>query len=154
MPALLLPVEHFEQRRDGECLAACAAMVLAYMNFPFTYERLVALLRIQEGVGTGAFNVHELERLGLTVIYKRGTLDELREHLTNNRPCIAFVNTGELPYWNEATGHAVVVIGLDNQYVHVNDPAFPNAPIQASHGDFGLAWLERDEYYAALSRRT
>ncbi len=37
--------------------------------------------------------------------------------------------------------------------VYLNDPARPNAPIEVSHGDFDLAWLEQDEFYAALMRR-
>ena len=55
--------------------------------------------------------------------------------------------------WNESTLHAVVVVGMDDQHVYLNDPGFPEAPVKVSHGDFGLAWLERDEFYAALMKR-
>lgn len=40
---------------------------------------------------------------------------------------------------------------MDAQSVYLNDPAFANAPIQVSQGDFQLAWLEHDEFYAVLS---
>ncbi len=63
------------------------------------------------------------------------------------------MKTRELPYWDEATNHAVLVVGLDKAPVDVNDPQFSNAPIKVSRGDFDLAWLEWDELYAVLMRR-
>lgn len=152
MPDLLLSVPHREQDDTADCLAACAAMVLDYMNIPVTYDRLLKLLKVQ-WFGTFGANLHALEQLGVQVVYKRGTLAELREHLVNNRPPIALVETGELPYWKQATLHAVVVVGMDYRHLYLNDPAFPEFPIKVSHGDFGLAWLERDELYAALTKR-
>ncbi len=128
-------------------------MALAYIAKPIAYDRLVQLLDITE-LGTPAFKIKELEQLGVAVLYKQGTLAELQTHLENNRPCIAFVKTQELPYWDEETGHALLVVGLDDASVYVNDPAFPNAPIQISRGDFDLAWLEFDELYAVLTRRS
>lgn len=63
---------------------------------------------------------------------------------------VAFIKTGEPPYWNADSDHAVVVVGIDDMYIYLNDPDFARAPMQVSHGDFGLAWLERDEFYAVL----
>jgi len=148
-----LPIRHFRQHRDGECLAACAKMAMDYIGISVSYERLLKLLHIKP-FGALFSMLRELEQLGVIVVYKQGTFDELYTHLTSNRPCIAIVQTGELPYWNTATDHAVVVVGLDEEAVYLNDPAFDNAPIQVSHGDFGLAWFERDEYYATLMRRS
>lgn len=153
MAGILLPVTHREQAETADCLAACAAMVLDYMGMPVAYGRLLKLLRVQ-WFGAFAFNIRALAELGVDVIYKRGTLAELREHLANNRPPIALVAAGELPYWNQSTLHAVLVVGMDERHVYLNDPGFPEAPVKISHGDFGLAWLERDELYAALMRRS
>ncbi len=86
-------------------------MALAYIAKPIAYDRLVQLLDITE-LGTPAFKIKELEQLGVAVLYKQGTLAELQTHLENNRPCIAFVKTQELPYWDEETGHALLVVGL------------------------------------------
>ncbi len=152
MTFVLLRVKHIQQRVRGECVAACSAMALDYIGLSASYDRLLKLLRIQPA-GTASFNIRELEKLGVTVVYKQGTLEEIYDHLTEDRPCIAFVDTGELPYWDEATSHAVVVVGLDSEDVYLNDPAYPNAPMLVSRGDFGLAWLERDEIYAAFKRR-
>ena len=45
--------------------------------------------------GTPSSFVRKLEKLGITVIYKQGSFDELYEHLLQDRPCIAF-----LKLWN------------------------------------------------------
>ena len=76
MIPVTLPVAHIRQRVEGECLVACAAMVLDYLSVPVAYGQLLKLLRINE-----------------------------------------------------------------------------TAPIAVSLGDFDLAWLERDEYYATFLRR-
>jgi ABC-type bacteriocin/lantibiotic exporter with double-glycine peptidase domain len=153
MTLVVLPVPHIQQQQESDCVAACAAMALDYLGVSVAYSRLLKLLRVKD-IGTAAPNIRELEKLGVVVIYKQGTLEELHDHLINDRPCIAFVKTVELPYWEGvARDHAVVVVGLDEQHVYLNDPAFPNAPMRVSLGDFDLAWLGRDEFYAALKRR-
>ena len=61
-----------------------------------------------------------------------------------------FVDTGQLPYWDESANHALVVVGLDEDYVYVHDPEFPNAPLQVSldtpeaHADYNdwFFWSE------------
>jgi hypothetical protein len=128
-------------------------MILLYLGLTPNYEHLLKVLRIRPEVGTPAYNVRELERLGVRVVYKQGTLVELAEHLANNHPCLTPVQTGELSYWSAQTKHAVVVRGLDDDYVYVNDPAFSIAPVLVPRGDFDLAWLAQDEYYAVITRQ-
>lgn len=152
MNSIILPVDHIRQGPENDCVAVCAAMVLKYLGLSVAYDKLLRLLKAN-WFGISSFRVRELEKLGITVIYKQGDLIELYEHLSNGRPCIAFVRTSELPYWSQATDHAVVVAGLDNTFVYLNDPNFDNYPIRVSHGDFDLAWIERDEYYATFIRR-
>ena len=122
------------------------------MGMEIPYERVMRILQTSE-FGTVVSKIRALEQLGVLIIYKQGTLAELREHLLNNHPPIAFVATRELPYWNSNEKHAVVVVGIDDNYVYLNDPAFPTPAIPVSHGDFDLAWLEWDELYAVLMRR-
>ena len=153
MPPVHLTVPHIQQQWPGECLAACAEMILTYLAIPVRHKRLLKLLRVKSGVGAPAANIRHLEQLNLEVIYQQGSFDELYDHLRQGRPCIAFIKTGELSYWDEAVNHAVVVVGLDDQFIYVNDPAFPDAPIQVERGEFDLAWLEWDEFYAAFIRR-
>jgi ABC-type bacteriocin/lantibiotic exporter with double-glycine peptidase domain len=138
------------QREQGECLAACAAMLLRYIGLSVNYDQLLKLLRVKTNVGAPASNIRYLEALGVTVVYKQGNWAELQDQLMNNHPCMTPVQTGELSYWAEQSDHAVVVVGLDEEFIYLNDPAFPNAPIQLSRGEFDLAWLERDEAYAVV----
>ena len=153
MPALLLPVPHIRQRQRGECLAACAQMVLTYMGRSVAYGRLLRLLRIKSELGTLASNVRRLEALKVEVIFQPGDFDQLQDHLQQNQPCIAFIHTRELSYWTDDVDHAVVVVGLDEQHIYVNDPAFPSGPLTVDRGEFDLAWLEWDEKYAVLTSR-
>jgi len=153
VPKYLLAVTHFIQAQRADCVATCAKMALDYIGQPVNYDRLLHLLRIDPEYGTPARNILRLSELGVDVLYNRGTLDDVRGHLMADRPCIAFVNTGELPYWKEATGHAVVVIGIDDEVIYLNDPAFAAAPQTVSQDDFWLAWMEMEEYYAVIQKR-
>jgi hypothetical protein len=47
MNPLSLPVPHRRQRDTGDCLAACAAMILAYLENPIAYDQLLKLLQIE-----------------------------------------------------------------------------------------------------------
>ena len=154
MPPLsfvLLPVAHIQQHNDSDCLAACVDMVLKYLDSPMKYQRLLRTLGTNEQVGTPFPNIQRLEKLGITVVFRQGSLAQLYKFLQNGWPVIVPVKTRELPHWEENTDHAVVVVGMDDNTVYLNDPAFARAPIPVSHGDFDLAWLARDEYYAVLA---
>lgn len=149
----MLAVPHVQQRRTGECLAACAWMICSYLQIPVDYQRLVRLLEIRDEVGVSFSKIHNLEKLRLTVVYqKNGTLAQLYNLLAAGWPIIISVQTKELPYWNGvASLHAVVLVGMDAEYVYLNDPEWPDAPIQVSIGDFDLAWLARGERLALLA---
>ncbi len=146
----LLPVSHRKQSQKADCLAACAAMVLNYIGRPCSYQRLLDLLSITP-IGAPSSNILRLAQLGVSVVHDAGSLEELESQIAQGRPCIVFLDTGELPYWSEATFHAVVVVGMDNDYVYINDPAFDHAPQSVTWGDFDLAWIARGYYYATIS---
>jgi ABC-type bacteriocin/lantibiotic exporter with double-glycine peptidase domain len=148
---MILPVPHLHQPERGGCLAACAAMVLTYMRIRANYHQLLKLLQVQKPYGTPFPKIRRLEQLKVTVLFGQSNLANLPTFLSNDQPIIVPVQTSELPYWTEHTDHAVVVVGIDPQFIYLNDPAFSNAPIQVPLGDFDLAWLARDEYYAVLS---
>jgi ABC-type bacteriocin/lantibiotic exporter with double-glycine peptidase domain len=150
MTPIHLAVPHIQQQLPGECLAACAEMVLTHLAMPVAYEKLLNLLQVRSGFGTPAGNIRYLEQLKLEIIYRQGDFDDLADHLKQGQPCIAFIKTSELPYWDEAVDHAVVIVGLDDQFIYLNDPAFPTAPIQVERGEFDLAWLNWGEKYAVL----
>lgn len=143
---IILPVPHFYRPERGECLAASVAMVLAHYKININYTRILKVLAVQKTLGTPFPNIRKLTELGITVFYQRGSIYELYAHLQNGNPVIIPVKTQELPYWDENTDHAVVLVGMNSQMVYLNDPVFENPTIPVTQGDFDLAWLERDEY--------
>lgn len=67
--------------------------------------------------------------MGLHVsIGEWGGVEALEKHLNTGLPVLVNVNTKELTYWNGEASHVVAVIGLENDIVIVNDPAFDDAP--------------------------
>ena len=147
----LLPIPHRTQRHSSDCLVACAAMVLDFLSQPVAYEKLREILGIIPGLGAPASNVQNLSRVGISVTYATGDLNNLQEHLNQGLPCIAFVHTIQLSYWEENVRHAVVVAGMDDSFVYLHDPFFPEAPQRVSHLEFQLAWDEMDNMFAVLS---
>jgi len=137
------------QTQPADCLAACAAMILDFLGQSLSYKKLLALLNIGP-YGTPRRNILQLTTAGLRVDYGEATPDILAAYLESGRPVIAFVDTGELPYWAESTNHAVVVVGLDDETVLVHDPAF-DSPQTVPREDFELAWLECDNVCALIT---
>ena len=135
-----LPVPHRRQEQSSDCLAACVAMVLGHAGRSVDYAHLLDVLCIGP-LGTLRRNVLNLTRWGLDVTYREATLPIVAEYLQAGFPVIAFVDTAELAYWQTAANHAVVVVGIDAEYVVVDDPAFASAPHFVPHDEFESAWL-------------
>lgn len=149
MPRTLLPVSHLLQRTEADCLPVCVQMVLAYLGRPVPYERLVELLGTR-WFGTPARNIERLEQLDIAVTVVDLSLSAIHPYLDNGLPIIAFVSTADLPYWPEDTDHAVVIVGLDDEAVYVNDPFFPHSPQSVPRPAFELAQLRFDHRCAVL----
>ncbi|MBI4670212.1 MAG: hypothetical protein HY741_00910 [Chloroflexi bacterium] len=147
----LLPVSHHEQLQQSDCLAACAAMVLDYLGFPAEYDTLLSRLQVGE-YGALIGNLRFLEKFGVKVLIARGEIETLRSCLARALPPIAFVDTNELSYWNAASYHAVVVIGIEGNRIFINDPAFADAPKKISVDEFMLAWIGLEQFYALIER--
>ena len=150
VPKILLSVPHLLQRSDGDCLAACVAMVLAYLDRVMDYAALLSLLKIRPH-GAPAGNIRLLASLNLNVVYSKTDMVGLEAMLQQGHPVIVFVRTGELPYWTYSTDHALLVVGYDESQLYVNDPYYSEAPIAVPRGDFELAWLEHDYRYALIT---
>jgi len=126
-------------------------MVLAYLGRHLEQEKLASILGTTE-LGTMSSNISRLTTLGLTVEYEEGSIIKLHRHLSQGIPCIVFLWTGNLSYWQVDTPHAVVVVGMTEDTVLVNDPAFDDAPIRVPVDEFFLAWCEFEFKYAVLMR--
>lgn len=147
---ILLPVTHQKQRQPADCLATCAAMALAYLRVPIEYTRLLRILEVNEA-GSFFGKLQNLRILRLSVLIEQGDIATLLRHLEQGLPPLIYVRTGELKsYWSVDTFHVVVLIGMDEQYVYLNDPYFDIAPQQITIEEFILAWLEQDYLYAVI----
>jgi predicted double-glycine peptidase len=126
-------------------------MALGYLGRATDYAQLIQLLKIKS-FGAPAGNIRLLTTLGVTPIYSQTDMPGLETLLQQQQPVIVFVRTGDLPHWTYNTDHALVVVGYDENNVYVNDPDRQNAPIAVPRNNFELAWLERDYYYASITR--
>lgn len=144
-----LAISHYRQRRQADCLAACAAMVLDFLHSSIEYEQSLRLLGIRY-FGAAFSNLRNLGSLGVAVTIDKGSVDSLKRYLASGSPVIVALNTSPLPYWEDDTAHAVVVVGLEQNTVLINDPAFEQAPQIVPLNAFLLGWLEQDYRYAVL----
>ena len=76
----LLPISHRRQQQQADCLAACAAMVLDYLQVPISYDRLLRLLNIRAH-GAAFANLRNLANLGVAVVVAEGDLEHLQKLL-------------------------------------------------------------------------
>ncbi len=149
MPKNLLQVPHFKQNHLGSCLPAAVRMILEYLGHTFRESEIAERLGTKS-FGTPAPNLSRLEKLGFSIFYGSGTLANIRSHIQNGVPCLTFVQTGDFPYWDENTAHVVVVVGIDEEQIYVNDPAFENAPQTIPIDYFLLAWSEFDHRFGVI----
>ena len=149
----ILSVPYIRQLADGYCLPACAQMVLAYSGIKKDQVKLAKQLKMIPRAGTPGSRIRLLASRRLEVIYGSGEVADLRTALSQGVPPIAMVDTGQLPYWEVATAHAVVLLAIDEKTVLLNDPDKGQAPIRVTLGDFELAWYEMDNRYALLKKK-
>ncbi len=146
-----LPIPHCKQSYPGACLPACARMVLGGLGDDIAEARLARVMG-SYWFGTPASHVLRLSSLGYLVTYERTTFAQLCVYLARQVPCIVFLRTGGLPYWDEDVPHAVVVVGIEETMVHIHDPIFNTGPTAVDAMAFLLAWAEMDYYCATVEQ--
>ena len=144
-----LDVPHIRQSDAGWCLPACVSMVAAYWQQPLLQEDVARWLGAT-GVGTPASRVQRLSKRGFDVVYRTGSLAALHLWIERGRPCILFVHTRDLSYWDVATPHAVVLAGFDGEDAVLFDPGIETAPVMVSTDELLLAWSHFDYTFAVL----
>lgn len=144
---LLSNFRHRRQRRESDCLVACAEMVLNYLGLQLNAARLHKLLRARPEY-TPFSHLRYLERLGLSVrLGKQGQVSLFETQLDLGLPVIAGVQTLDWPHWGEVvTEHAVVVVGIDREQglIYIHDPFFAEAPTEMALIDFEIGWEEKE----------
>ncbi len=122
LPAILLAAQAawldvpFLRQQENGCGAAVLAMVMQYWRKPANPARIFDELYSPQarGIHESAM-VRYLERNGFRAFAFRGEWQDLENHLAKGRPLI--VCLGGSPR------HYVVVAGIDDSTVSVNDPA-------------------------------
>lgn len=148
----LLDVPYLSQHEPGGCLVACAAMVLAYLEQPALQSDIARQIDAQPA-GVPASNIRRLAAWGLKVQYGQGSLNELSAALSMGNAPVIFLRTSELPYWQEDTPHAVVLIGIDTEAAFLLDPAYESeTPVSVTLGDFLVAWSHFDMVYVLITK--
>lgn len=125
-------------------------MLLAYVDIEVSYPHLLRLLNVQS-FGTPARNLYRLSQTGVEVVYREGSMSILEEAILAGRPCITLVRTEFLPYWTYSTDHAVVVVGIDDDHILLDDPAFAQHPMRVTRLEFELAWMEFNYRYCVIT---
>jgi ABC-type bacteriocin/lantibiotic exporter with double-glycine peptidase domain len=129
-------------------------MVLHYWGVEKEQEELAQLFGVEPEVGVPAGRISRLKVFDMNVIYDEGEWEVVDDCLTKSIPVIAAIQAGELSYWQgELFQHAVVVVGHDESYVWILDPATKTQPIVVPIDEFMLAWGEMDYRYAILQPR-
>jgi ABC-type bacteriocin/lantibiotic exporter with double-glycine peptidase domain len=150
---LLSNFRHRPQRHESDCLVTCAEMVLTYLGIQISYERLAKRLRAGPSF-TPFSHLRYLETLGLSLtLGEQGDLSIFEPNIEVGLPVVVGVQTLTWEHWQgEVTHHAVVVVGIDqaNEVIYLNDPFFPNAPIEMPLLNFEIGWEEKDREYAVI----
>ncbi len=123
MPDASLNVPHCKQEFPYSCIPACARMVLAFFGRKHTEAGLRTRMRTDPS-GTPVRRLTELTHLGFDVDFLVTDIAGLTAYLTSGLPPIALLSTAALPYWSKSCDHVAVVVGVDDSWVHLNDPYF------------------------------
>jgi hypothetical protein len=152
-----LSIPHRRQIGDGFCLPTCVEMVLASLDLEHSQTDIAHALGTRPNLGTPFFvitqltsRIRALRKLRIE-FYETGEPQDLERALQAGTAPILRILTGQLPYWSENTPHAVVLTGLKNDIATINDPAF-DKPQQVPFGDLCLAWDDRGNSYAVITR--
>jgi len=129
-------------------------MVLAYWGIERGQSNLARQLQMIEKAGTPGARLRLLASAKLEVTYRSGSLADLHAALSQRVPPIMLVHTGELPYWDLATAHAVVLLGIEGDRAVLNDPDVLQAAIRVPLDDLLLAWDEMANLYALLRKKS
>lgn len=111
------------QLYDYDCLPACICMILDFLGSSVDYGELLRLCKTDR-YGTTLMEAAEaLEKLGFSVSARNLSLSDLTKHVKGGKPVIALVDSYYFPWGRVHFGHAVVVVGVDEENLMVLDPS-------------------------------
>ncbi len=143
----LLPVEAFQETlHKSYCGPATLKMVLDYYDVQKTEEELAALLHVDTEIGTSDQEIKQVaEQLGFQVEIKNfSSFEDIQKWLDKKTPVIVdWFTKGRSDYEEDsvADGHYSVVVGLDDQYIYLQDPEVGRLR-KISRDDFMSVWFD------------
>lgn len=147
MKKIKLDIKSFQETLNAHmCGPASLKIVADYYGIAKTEKEIAELTGLIPGIGVHAENlVKGAEALGLKAsISNECVLDDLEKHLRAGRPVIVdWFTRGRSDYPDSAVadGHYSVVIGLDDEYVYLQDPEI-GGERKIKRDDFMLVWFD------------
>ena len=144
-----------DYQTDGKCAAYAAAYLLRHFGENADGEKLFPELKRQFGFVSANSIVNVFEEHGYRAKARNGSIDTLKQRLTEGNPIIVFIR---IP----GDTHYAVVVGYDEQYIYLADSLAENANASDAQynrvlttEDFEAVWktgtLLPDNIYITLS---
>ncbi len=143
----LLNVKPFQETlHSGVCGPASLKMALSYYGVEKTEKELAELCQADSDLGTDASSIKQAaEHLGFKVEVKNeSTFDDIQQWLDKKVPVIVnWFSRGRTDYDDSsvADGHYSLVVGLDEQYIYLQDPEIGGLRTLAKE-DFLKVWFD------------
>lgn len=129
-----------DYQTDGKCAAYAAAYLLRHFGEDVDGEALFPKLKRTLGFVSANSIVDVFERHGYQSKAYHGSIDTLKQRLTEGNPIIVFI---QIP----GDTHYAVVVGYDEQYIYLVDSLAENANASDARynrvlttEDFGTVW--------------
>jgi ABC-type bacteriocin/lantibiotic exporter with double-glycine peptidase domain len=142
-----LSVQPFQETlHAGMCGPASLKMVLAYYGVEKTEAELAELCGTDPNLGTDDLSIKRAaEGLGFNVeIQNKSTFDDVKKWLDKKVPVIVnWFTRGRTDYdvSEVPDGHLSVVVGLDDEYIYLQDPEIGELR-KISRDDFMGVWFD------------
>ncbi|MEX1997442.1 MAG: C39 family peptidase [Candidatus Andersenbacteria bacterium] len=146
MPDFITIKPFQETLHASMCGPASLKMVLAYYGIEKTEQELAQLAGTDSDLGTSAEGIKEAaESFGFTVEVKNnGTFEDIQTWLDKKAPVIVnWFTRGRIDYPESDVpdGHLSVVVGLDDEYIYLQDPEIGKLR-KIARDDFMKVWFD------------
>lgn len=133
------------------CAPTCLAMVLEYHGIKLSTKEVARLCNTDtKGTTYSDDMLNAAKKLGLNGSFAGGgaNIDWLKQTTASGIPVIVYVDTRS---YGMADGHCMVVVGVKDGYVYVNDP-WTGKQLRYGTAAFNAIWTTRS-YYGVVVKR-
>ncbi len=135
---------------DYQCGPASLAMVFNYLGLKISVEEISKDILSKEGRGTVDFDmILYPQKKDFNSFQYRGSLEDLKEKIKQNKPLIVMVDEG---FWFYKKYHYMVVVGFNDAHVIVNSGEDRNKKIEVEK--FIKKWQKADYWTLLIEKKT